>query len=227
MKITYYGHSSIGVEIAGKHLLFDPFISPNELAGSIDINQVPADFILVSHGHADHVADVEAIAKNTGAQLISTFEVVNWFEPKGVEGGLGMNIGGEVKLTNDITVKMVVAIHSSSMPDGTYGGNPAGFVVITPEESFYFAGDTALTVDMEMISEYADLDCSFLPIGNVFTMGVSDAIQAAGWVESEKVVGIHYDTFPPIKIDRAAAVKEFSEAGIELLLPEIGTTIEI
>ncbi|MEH0156721.1 metal-dependent hydrolase [Limibacter armeniacum] len=222
MKITYYGHSCVGVEVAGKHLLFDPFITPNELAKHIDVNKVPADYILLSHGHQDHVADVELIAKNTGAKVVGVFEVVSWFTEKGIKNGMGMNTGGIAALESGITIKMVNAVHSSSLPDGSYGGNPVGFVVTTPEGNFYFAGDTALTMDMQLIPDYAKIDIAMLPIGDFFTMGVQDAITAAKFVKTDKVIGLHYNTFPPISIDTEAAISNFKDADITLSLPQIG-----
>ncbi len=128
MNITYYGHSCFGVEISGKHLLFDPFITPNELAKKIDASTVKADYILVSHGHQDHIADAVNIAKRTGAKVVCAWEVGSWLEGKGVQNIHPMNIGGKVKFEFG-SVKCVVAIHSSGMPDGTYGGNPMGFVI--------------------------------------------------------------------------------------------------
>ena len=226
MKATYYGHSCFSVEIGGKVLLFDPFISPNEKAASIDVGSVPADFILVSHGHGDHVADVEAIAKRTGALLVSTFEVVNWFSGRGIENAHPMNHGG----TRDLgcaKIKLVNAVHSSSMPDGSYGGQPVGFVVESEEGNFYYSGDTALTLDMKLIPERWQLAFAVLCIGDNFTMGPRDAAIAAEWVGANRAVGVHYDTFPPITIDRAAAASTFADRNIELLLPAIGETIDL
>ena len=225
MKATYYGHSCFSVEIGGKVLLFDPFISPNEKAASIDVGSVPADFILVSHGHGDHVADVEAIAKRTGALLVSTFEVVNWFSGRGIENAHPMNHGG----TRDLgcaKIKLVNAVHSSSMPDGSYGGQPVGFVVESEEGNFYYSGDTALTLDMKLIPEDTVLDWAAMCIGDNFTMGVEDALKAADFVQCRKVLGLHYDTFPPIEIDHARAKGVFADAGRELVLAEIGAAVE-
>jgi len=226
MKLTYYGHACFSVTTGGKTLLFDPFITPNPLAKAINIDTVGADFILVSHGHGDHVADVVAIAQRTGATVIAPFEVGEWLEKKGAKKVQAMNHGGAAK-TAFGRVKLTAAIHSSSMPDGSYGGNPAGFVVETAEGSFYYSGDTALTLDMKLIAATTELRFAVLPIGDFFTMGIDDACRAAEFVGTDKIVGVHYDTFPPIKLDRAAAVAAAQGAGIQLLLPKIGESIDL
>ena len=226
MKFTYYGHACFAVEAGGKSLLFDPFISPNPLAKDIDLKKISADFILVSHGHGDHVADVVEIANRTEAKVIAPFETGSWFETKGVKNVQSMNHGGGTK-TDFGRVKLTAAIHSSSMPDGSYGGNPCGFVVETRDGNFYYSGDTALTYDMKLIGEQTRLDFAVLPIGDFFTMGIDDALRAAEFVGTTRIVGVHYDTFPPIKIDREAAQKAARAAGKELLLPKIGETISL
>ena len=226
MKFTYYGHACFAVQTGGKALLFDPFISPNPLAKKIDVSKVAADFILVSHGHGDHVADVVEIAKRTGAKVIAPFEVGSWFENKGVKNVQSMNHGGAAQLDFG-RVKLTSAIHSSSMPDGSYGGNPSGFVVESSDGNFYYSGDTALTFDMKLVGEATRLDFAVFPIGDFFTMGTDDAVRAAEFVAVKKIVGVHYDTFPPIKLDHEAAMKTAQAAGKELLLPAIGETIDI
>lgn len=228
MKITYYGHSCFSAEVNGIHLLFDPFISGNPAASHIDIATIQADYILISHGHEDHVLDVEVIAKRTGATLISNYEIISWFKGKGLEKGHPMNLGGTAAFDFG-TVKYVNAVHSSSMPDGAYGGNPGGFVV-TPRgrrDGFYYAGDTALTYDMKLIGEAEDIQFALLPIGDNFTMGPKDAVRCAELVGTHTIVGLHYDTFPPIKIDITKAQDLFNETGKILLLPDIGETIDI
>jgi L-ascorbate metabolism protein UlaG (beta-lactamase superfamily) len=226
MNITYYGHSCFGVEVNGKNLLFDPFISPNVLAKGVDINSINADFILITHGHSDHIADAVSIAARTNATIIANYEVVQWLEKQGVKNCIGMNIGGKTKFEFG-NVKCVVAIHSSSMPDGSYGGNPMGFVIETSEGNFYYAGDTALTYDMKLIGEYRFVDFAFLPIGDIFTMGVDNAIIAAEFIQCKRIIGMHYDTFESIKINKEEAVRKFARSGNELLLFEIGETRKI
>jgi len=224
MNITYYGHSCFGVEINGKHLLFDPFISPNELAAKIDINSVKADYILISHGHEDHIADTVAIAKRTGAKVICIWEINVWLSKQGVENIHPMNIGGKVKLDFG-NVKCVNAVHSSSLPDGSYGGNPMGFVIESNEGNFYYAGDTALTYDMKLIGEYRHINFAFLPIGDNFTMGVDNAIIASDFINCKDIIGMHYDTFGYIKIDHIDAQNKFTQSGKKLTLLNIGETI--
>ena len=227
MKLTYYGHACFSVEAAGKTLLFDPFITPNPLAAKIDVKKVAADFILVSHGHGDHVADLVEIAQRTGAKVIAPFEVGEWFESKkGLKNVQAMNHGGAAA-TDFGRVKLTAAVHSSSMPDGSYGGNPCGFIIESRDGNFYYSGDTALTMDMKLIGEQTKLRFAVLPIGDFFTMGIADALRAADLVGVTKIVGVHYDTFPPIKLDHAAAVSAAHAAGKELLLPEIGESIEL
>ncbi len=226
MKITYYGHACFGIEVKGTHLVFDPFITPNELAANIKLNDIPADYILISHGHEDHVADAAAMAKNTGAKIVSNFEIVSWFGGQGIENGHPMNHGGKWKFDFG-TVKYVNAIHSSVLPDGTYGGNPGGFVVETAEGNFYFAGDTALTMDMQLIGKYHELDFAILPLGDNFTMGVDDAIIAAEFIQCNTIIGMHYDTFGYIVIDKEAAKDKFVKAGNKLMLLNIGETTEL
>ena len=226
MEITYYGQSCFLFKIGEHRVLFDPFISPNELAAAIDVDAIQADYILLSHGHQDHVHDAERIARNSNATLISSFEIVGWYTKKGIEKNHPMNIGGKVTLPFG-TVKMVNAIHSNSLPDGTYAGNAAGFVVETEDTTFYYAGDTALTYDMKLIPEQFDVDFALLPIGDNFTMDIHDAMIAADFVQVDRVIAMHYDTFPYIKIDHEE-VKEVAQlAGKELIMLEIGQTINL
>jgi L-ascorbate metabolism protein UlaG (beta-lactamase superfamily) len=224
MNITYYGHSCFGVEINGKHLLFDPFITPNEMAKQIDATTVKADYILISHGHEDHIADAVSIAKRTGAKVICNWEISVWLGKQGVENIHPMNTGGKTKFEFG-NVKCVMAVHSSSLPDGSNGGNPMGFVVESSEGNFYYAGDTALTYDMKLIGEYRSIDFAFLPIGDNFTMGVDNAIIASEFINCKKIIGMHYDTFGYIKIDKEAAVTKFNHSGKQLTLMYIGETI--
>lgn len=226
MKITYYGQSCFLFEIGENRVLFDPFISPNELASSINVDDIKADYILLSHGHQDHVHDAEQIAKNNNATIVANFEITTWYGNKGIENVHPMNTGGKVTLPFG-TVKMVNAIHSSSVPDGSYGGTAAGFVVETENKTFYYAGDTALTYDMKLIPEQFDVDFALMPIGDNFTMDIHDAMIAADFVQVEKVIGMHYDTFPYIAIDKEEVMEVAKLADKELILLEIGQTIEL
>ncbi len=226
MVLTYYGHSCFSVVIKGKTLLFDPFITHNPLASGIDVQQIPADFILISHGHADHIADAVAIASRTGAKVIANWEVCEWLGKQGVTNVHPMNTGGKASFDFG-HVKCVVAQHSAALPDGSYGGNPMGFVVTSDDGNFYFAGDTALTLDMQLIPRWAKLDFAVMPIGDNFTMDATDAAEAAQMVQVKTVVGVHYDTFGFIRISKEQAEASFQAQGVKLLLPGIGETINI
>jgi L-ascorbate metabolism protein UlaG (beta-lactamase superfamily) len=225
MKLTYYGQSCFAVETGGKTLLFDPFITPNDLAKHINISGIKTDYILLSHAHADHSADTVQIAKQNDATVVGAFEVAVWMEKQGVKNH-PMNTGG--KWSFDFgTVKCTNAVHSSSMPDGSYGANPMGFIVTTPERTFYYSGDTALTMDMQLVPRWGKLDFAVLPIGDNFTMGIEDAIAAAEMIQCQQIVGVHYDTFGFIKIDHEKAKKAFADAGLNLHLIKIGESIDI
>jgi len=225
MKITFYGQSSLGIEVAGKNIIVDPFISGNELAKNINIDELKADYILVTHAHQDHVLDVETIAKRTGATIVSNAEIADYYAEKGFKSH-PMNHGGSWKFDFG-NVKYVSAIHSSAFPDGTYGGNPGGFVIESEHKNIYIAGDTALTFDMKLIPLRTKLDLAILPIGNNFTMDVEDAIIASDFVECDKILGYHYDTFDYIKINHEDAKKKFFDKGKDLMLLEIGESLEL
>ena len=226
MKFTYYGHSCFAIELQGKKILFDPFITPNELAKNVDIASIEADFILVTHGHEDHIADCVQLTKQTGAMVVSSFEVVEWLRKQGLENLHPMNHGGK-KDFDFGTLKCVSAVHSSSMPDGSYGGNPMGFVITSKEKNMYISGDTALTADMQFIPRWGKMDFAVLCIGDNFTMGYEDAVEAAKMVNVTSVIGVHYDTFPYIRINHQQAKQAFANEGITLHLPAIGESINI
>lgn len=224
MKITYYGQNCFGIETSKAKILTDPFITGNDLAkDKIDINKLEADYIFLTHAHQDHTLDAEAIAKNTGATIVSNFEISNFYGDKGFDVH-PMNHGGSWEFDFG-KAKYVNAIHTSSFPDGSYGGQPGGFVFSVDDKVIYMAGDTALTMDMKLIPMEFDVDLSIMPIGDNFTMGVKDAIKACDFVECNKVIGCHYDTFGYIEIDHDKAVKQFELAGKELTLLEIGGSL--
>jgi L-ascorbate metabolism protein UlaG (beta-lactamase superfamily) len=226
MKITYYGHSCFKVWAGGKQILFDPFISGNEMAKKINIERIEADYIFVSHGHFDHMLDVAAIANHTGAMVVSSWELYNHFSKKGLKNLMPINPGGKYSFDFGV-VKATIAQHSSSFQDGSYSGVCSGFAFKTDEGNFYYSGDTALTLDMTLIPRWANMDFAVLPIGDVLTMGVDDAIEAARLVNTRKILGVHYDTFALIKIEKAAAMEKFKRAGLELFLPRIGASLDI
>ena len=225
MKITYYGHASLGIEVGGKHIIVDPFITGNPQAASINLSTIKADYILLTHAHADHVLDVEAIAQNTKAVIVSNAEIASYYAKKGFNSH-PMNHGGSWKFDFG-KVKYVNAIHSSSFPDGSYGGNPGGFVIEGEHKNIYIAGDTALTYDMKLIPLRTKLDLAILPIGDNFTMDVEDAIIASDFVECDKVLGYHYDTFGYIEINHEEAIRKFFDKGKDLMLLPIGDSIEL
>jgi len=224
MKITYLGHAALAIETNGYHIIVDPFITGNEKAKHIDIDQLKADYILVTHAHQDHILDVEAIAKRTGAIIVSNYEIVNHFENLGLRGH-PMNQGGSWQFDFGF-VKYVNAIHSSSFPDGSYGGLAGGFV-IKSDKTIYIAGDTSLSYDMRHIGKQFHIHLAVLPIGDNFTMGVDDAIQASRYVDSERVLGYHYDTFSFIKIDKAQAKAKFDSKLRTLKLLNIGESMDL
>lgn len=227
MKVTYLGHACVNIQIEGAHFLVDPFISANPLAGHIDINSIEATYILLTHAHADHILDAEAIAKRTGAPLITNPEILGHYRKLGLDG-YDMNIGGSHRfLDGKVKIKMVKADHSSSFPDESYGGNPAGFLINYKDQTIYISGDTALTMDMKIIPHQYKVDLAILPIGNNYTMGVRDALTAAKFVETNNVLGVHYDTFDVIKIDKEASKRKFSDAHKRLHLLEIGNSLEV
>jgi L-ascorbate metabolism protein UlaG (beta-lactamase superfamily) len=222
MNLTYLGHACFLVEAGGKRILFDPFITGNPLAAHINVSSLRCDYILVSHGHNDHVGDLEAIAANNpDVVVVAIAEISGYYGQKGLNTH-PMNKGGW--WTFDFgRVKMVHAVHSSSLPDGSYGGEPAGFVLDTPDGVRYFAGDTALTMDMQLIPMTCPpLTAAILPIGSNFTMDYHDARIAADLLQCKRVIGCHYDTFGYIKIDHHAAIAHFADHNRVLILPTVG-----
>ena len=227
MTITYFGHSCFLVETFGARLLFDPFVTGNPLAGHIDVDNIRCDFILVSHCHQDHIGDLDQImTNNPDATIVGIWEVHDHYSKKGFKTH-PMNKGGWWNF-NFGRVKMVQAVHSSSFPDGSFAGEPAGFVVVANDGVLYFAGDTALTMDMQLIPRTCPpLDVAILPIGSNFTMNADDAAIAAEFIQCERIIGCHYDTFGFIKITHNQAIKTFADAGRELLLMNIGESLSI
>lgn len=222
--LKYLGHSCFLLELGGKNILFDPFISGNPLAQEIDIQSIDADYILISHGHGDHVGDAVEIAKRSKSKVISNFEIVSWFENKGISG-IAMNHGGIIDL-GICKIKMVNAVHSSTLPDQSNGGNPAGFVIWSESVCFYFAGDTALSWDMKLIPlTCPKLDFAILPMGDVFTMGIQDALIASDFCDVKTVIAAHFDTFPPIRMNHEQATQAFSAREKKLIIPHIAQEI--
>ncbi len=228
MQLTYLGHSCFQLEMSGKLIIFDPFIRGNELARSVDFSSLKADYIFVSHGHEDHTADLVDLAKQTGATVVANWEIHAWLQKQGVTNTHPMNIGGKWNFDFG-TAQMVFAAHSSSLPDGTYGGTAAGFVLANEanNDAIYYSGDTALYNDMSYIGEQYRINLAVLPIGDNFTMGYMDASRAADLVGCDKVVAMHFDTFGFIKVDHEKAINYFEHHEKTLIIPEIGSTITI
>lgn len=226
MHVKYLGHSCIVIETASYKILVDPFISLNPLAKHINLDSIEADFILLTHAHYDHIIDLETIAGRTGALLIANHEIVTYYARSGIKGH-AMNPGGSFQFPFG-KLKMVHAAHSSSFPDGTYGGNPVGFVLEENNgKTIYVAGDTALTMDMQLIPMFFTLDLAILPIGGNFTMDVEEAMVAAQFLKCDRIMGVHYDTDTLISIDHDAAKEQFSRISKILLLPGVGDTITV
>lgn len=217
--IHYLGHAAFQLGFNGVIVLIDPFLNKNPFA-PISKETIEADYILVTHGHGDHIGDTVEIAKRTGAVVVSNSEICDWLEEQGINthaqhlGGGHQYPFGYVKLTN--------ALHGSSLPDGTYGGNPCGFLIIDNSgKRLYFAGDTGLFGDMRLIGEEG-LDFAALPIGDNYTMGPEDALRAVKLLEPRVVMPMHYDTFDVIKQDAGAWAKRVSaetSAQVALLKP--------
>ncbi|MGO1244430.1 MAG: metal-dependent hydrolase [Sphingobacterium sp.] len=227
IKVTYYGQSCVEFDFHGTKVLLDPFISSNGLAKDIDVDSIRPDFIFLSHCHGDHVADLTRIQKDSDATVAAIVETADWARTQGIPENklLEFNFGGTLELPFG-KVKMVYALHTNSTPEGLYAGVAAGFVFFVGGRKFYFAGDTALTMEMKLLGDL-DLDWAFLPIGGHYTMDVDDAIKAAQFINCKKICGIHYNTFAPISIDMDDAKGKFATANLDLFLPKIGESLTL
>lgn len=217
--ITFLGHATFEIETAGKRLLIDPFLENNPQA-PVDSNSVQPDFILLTHGHFDHIADCIPIAKRTSAQVIANADICHWLGDQGVKDTHPMHIGGAHQFEFG-TLKLTIAHHGSMLPDGSYGGNPAGLLFTLEDGVVYFAGDTALTYDMTLLAD-AGIDIAFLPIGDNFTMGPDDALRAVEFLQPKRVVPCHYNTWPVIAADAdawAGRVTSTTSAAATVLKP--------
>ncbi|CAG1014895.1 MAG: metal-dependent hydrolase [Anaerolinea sp.] len=198
LKITWFGHSGFSLEIENTHVLIDPFLSGNPLA-TISPDQVRANYILLTHAHGDHLGDTVAIAKRTGATVVGTFEIATWLQKQGLQAVHAQNTGGGYHHPFG-HVKFVKADHSSSFPDGSYGGQACGIIITHKGKRLYFAGDTALFSDMRLIGDMG-IEVAFLPIGDNYTMGIEDSVDATRLIRPHSVFPIHYNTFPVIQQD--------------------------
>ncbi|MDQ6467201.1 metal-dependent hydrolase [Exiguobacterium acetylicum] len=229
MKLTYHGQSTVTIETNGHHLVIDPFFSGNDKA-TTNPDDVKADFILLTHAHADHMLDAERIAKATGATIIATHELATYLSFKGLNVH-PMNLGGQFEFSFG-KVKMTQAFHSSSIIDEekqtiTYMGMPAGFLLTIEGKEIYHAGDTALFGDLALYGAHHAIDLAFLPIGDNFTMGPDDALIAADMLQAKAVVPIHYDTFDLIKQDANAFCEQIEAQGQTGHLLAIGESLEL
>ncbi|WGH26965.1 MAG: metal-dependent hydrolase [Candidatus Bostrichicola ureolyticus] len=218
MIITYYSHSTFSISFENTIILVDPFFTDNPLfINKLDIlSNIKADYILITHAHYDHVSDVENIAIRTKALIISNYEIANYYSNKGLKT-YGLNYGSFINF-NFGKIKYVWASHSSTFKDNTYGGNPGGFILKTKKENIYLAGDTSLTNEMKLIPLFVNLDLALLPIGGHFTMDIIEAEIAANFINCNKIIGIHYDTFNLIKINHENAKKFFLKKHKKLIL---------
>ncbi len=225
IRLTWYGHAAMLLEVGGRRLLVDPFLTGNP-AASIAADTVAADYILISHGHGDHVGDAVAIAQRTHATVISNFEIANWFNAQGVQNTHAQHLGGGHEHPFGY-LKLTLALHGSALPDGSYGGNPCGFLLTSEGKKVYLACDTGLFGDMQLIGDEG-LDLAVLPIGDNFTMGPADAVRAARLLRAKTVIPVHYNTWELIAQDPAAWARQVeAEAGSKVTVLKPGESFSL
>ena len=223
--VTFLGHGTFLVETNGTHVLIDPFLTDNP-AASTTAEEVPAEVIILTHGHGDHVGDAVAVANRTGALVIANFEIVEWLGGQGIENTHPLHIGGQHAFEWG-TVKLTIAHHGSMLPDGSNGGNPAGVLLKLSDGTIYHAADTGLFYDMKLIGE-TGIDLAIVPIGDNFTMGPDDALKAVQLIEPKRVIPDHYDTWPLIAQDAEAwAERVRAETSTEPLVMAPGESCEL
>jgi L-ascorbate metabolism protein UlaG (beta-lactamase superfamily) len=221
--ITWFSHSTLGLEVGGYKLLVDPYFTGNP-AATTSADKVSADYILVTHGHFDHVGDAAAIAKRTGAMVVSNFEIAEWMEKQGVKKTHGQHIGGGHDFPFGY-LKLTPALHGSGLPDGTNGGNPAGFLLTLKDGmKIYISGDTGLFSDMQLIGE-ENIDIAFLPIGDNYTMGPEDAYKAIQYIRPKHVIPIHYNTWELIAQDAEKWADKVSKLGVKVHVLKPGESL--
>ncbi len=226
LSITWHGHATFSIDVNGTQIIVDPFFAPNNPVATVSDEDVSADFILITHGHADHIVDAIPIATRTGAKVIANFEIVEWLNGQGLTNTHGQSIGGGFQHEFG-HVKLTPALHGSMLPDGSNGGMPNGFLLTIEGKRIYFAGDTGLFSDMQLIGA-GGLDVAVLPIGDNYTMGPDDARIAVSFLKPEIVIPCHYDTWPLIAqnaTDWALRVNEATDANAKVI--EVGGTLVI
>ncbi|MBW7881256.1 MAG: metal-dependent hydrolase [Caldilineaceae bacterium] len=228
LTFTWLGHSTFTIDADGTRLIVDPFLKPNNPVAPRTAAEIEADFMLLTHGHGDHVADAVEIARRTGAQVICNFEIATWLGNQGISNTHAMNHGGAYSFPFG-RVKFTIAHHSSMLPDGAYGGNPHGFLInFNDGHDVYIAGDTALTYDMKLIGDVGGVDLAILPIGDNYTMGPADALIAAQWVKAKHVLACHYNTFPVIETDADSFCRQLRrETGIDCTVLAVGASLTL
>lgn len=226
MKLTYFGHSAFQLELQGTTILVDPFITGNKhTEGVVTPEELNPDVILLTHAHGDHWGDTLDIARRTGAQLVANYEIIQYAARNGHENGHSLNTGGAWTFDWG-RVTLTFARHSSSFPDGTYGGHPNGFIVQAEGKTLYNTGDTDPFYEMTWIGEDYDVDVLLLPIGDCFTMGPAGAVRAAQMIQPKLAVPLHYNTFPPIEVDTDAWARDMAEAGLNTKVLAPGETLD-
>ncbi len=225
IKVTWYSHASLGLEVGGYTLLVDPYFTGNP-AATVKAQDVTADFILVTHGHFDHVGDAVDIARRTGAMVISNFEIAEWMEKQGVAKTHGQHIGGAHGFPFG-TLKLTPALHGSGLPDGTNGGNPAGFLLVPKDGmKIYISGDTGLFSDMKLIGQEG-IDLAFLPIGDNYTMGPDDAYRAVELIMPKHVIPVHYNTWELIAQDAGKWAERVARLGVRVHVLKPGESLTL
>ncbi len=225
IKITWYGHAALGLEIDGHKILVDPYFTGNP-AATITALAAPADFILVTHGHFDHVGDAADIARRTGAMVISNFEISQWMEKQGVANVHGQHIGGAHQHPFGL-LKLTPALHGSGLPDGTNGGNPVGFLLTTRAGmKIYIVGDTGLFSDMQLIGQQG-IDLAFVPIGDNYTMGPDDAYRAVELIHPKAVIPVHYNTWELIAQDAERWAERVRKSGVQVHVMKPGESLTV